>query len=220
LVFDSFGGSGGYSLYLCARLIQFGVKIWSRVMRIGLPHNTMNVIRFPIERRARPTLELLREIAPDSREVALVIEEISIDCDLHEVRHTADRAMAEHILNHVPREHGPARRTALQSLLEPLVTRAIEACRRSNDAIVAATAAQDAVTRAKAESGYWMAPLAARAAWRAQEAARLLVEAHVAAEEAEGAARAIDLASRGEEWRPFDVNVEAAALFGFERRAG
>jgi hypothetical protein len=63
-----------------------------------------NVVRFPIERPAQPTLELLREIAPDAREVALVIEEPTS---------TADCAMAEHILNHVPREHGPARRVVL-----------------------------------------------------------------------------------------------------------
>jgi len=30
---------------------------------------TSNVLRFPVERRARPTLDLLREIAPDVREV-------------------------------------------------------------------------------------------------------------------------------------------------------
>ena len=51
------------------------------------------------------------------------------------------------------------------------------------------------------EGGYWLGPLEARAIVGTQEAARLLVEAHLAAEEAEGAARAIGLALRGEEWR-------------------
>ena len=35
-----------------------------------------NVLRFPIERRARPTLDLLREIAPDVREVLNIADGI------------------------------------------------------------------------------------------------------------------------------------------------
>jgi hypothetical protein len=164
-------------------------------MRIGLPHNLTNVIRFPIERRARATLELLREIAPDSHEAALVIDERNIDCCPYDVRQAADRAMAEHILNHAPREHGPDRRAVLQPLLEPVVRQAVEACREAHDAVIAATAAQDVLARARAEGGYWLSPLVARVKVCMREAALLLVAAHVAAEEAEGAARAIRLRS-------------------------
>jgi hypothetical protein len=189
-------------------------------MRIELVTGTTNVVRFPVERRARPTLALLRKIAPDSREISLLIEEFGINCDPYETRPSADRAMAEHILNHVPREHGPARRAALQSLLEPFVKRAVERCREAHGAAAAAATARDAVARARIEDGYWLAPLEARAQVRTWEATQLLVEAHLAAEEAKGAARAIRMALCGEEWRPFDVNVETAALFGFDRRTG
>jgi len=65
-----------------------------------------------------------------------------------------------------------------------------------------------------------LAPLQARADERTREAARLLVEAYVGSEEAEGAALAVGLAERGEEWRPFDVRAETAALFGFDSLAG
>ncbi len=38
-------------------------------MRVEVLPGMTNVVRFPVERRARPTLELLREIAPDVRVV-------------------------------------------------------------------------------------------------------------------------------------------------------
>ena len=57
-----------------------------------------NVIRFPVERRARPTLELLREIAPDSRVVCLLVDELNLDCCPQAVRPAADRAMASNPL--------------------------------------------------------------------------------------------------------------------------
>jgi len=188
-------------------------------MRIELVAGTTNVLRFPTERRARPTIALLREIAPDSREVDQLIEAFGIDCCQYEARPAADRAMAEHILNHVPPELSSARRAVLQSLLAPLVKQAVDACREAYDAAATAAAARDFLARAQTE-GYWLAPLEARAQLRAREAARLLVEAHLAAEEAEGAARAIRMALCGEEWRPFDMQAEAATLFGFDRLTG
>jgi hypothetical protein len=48
-------------------------------MRIELLPGLTNVIRFPVERRARPTLDLLREIAPDPREVGNVAEAFGLD---------------------------------------------------------------------------------------------------------------------------------------------
>jgi hypothetical protein len=42
----------------------------------------------------------------------------------------------------------------------------------------------------------------------------LFIEALVAAEEAEGVARAVGLARRGEPWTPRDLRADEAALFG------
>jgi hypothetical protein len=43
-------------------------------MRPDMLPGTPNVVRFPVERRARPTLDLMREIAPDVREVPAIAE--------------------------------------------------------------------------------------------------------------------------------------------------
>lgn len=48
-------------------------------MRIELLPGLTNGIRFPVERRARPTLELLRKTAPDPREVGSAIEAFGLD---------------------------------------------------------------------------------------------------------------------------------------------
>jgi len=38
-----------------------------------------NVIRFPVELRAKPSIDLLIEVAPDSREVELIAEAFGFD---------------------------------------------------------------------------------------------------------------------------------------------
>jgi len=49
-----------------------------------------NVVRFPLEVRVEPSLELLLDIAPDCREVDLVAEAFDLDRRLHEARGAAD----------------------------------------------------------------------------------------------------------------------------------
>lgn len=56
----------------------------------------------------------------------------------------------------------------------------------------------------------WLAPLRAVADRLMTRAAALLVVAYVRSEEAEGAARAIGLARRGEPWEPPGSDLEAA----------
>jgi len=48
-------------------------------MSVELLSGMTNVVRFPVERRARPTLELLRGIAPDVREVMNVAEAFGME---------------------------------------------------------------------------------------------------------------------------------------------
>jgi hypothetical protein len=182
-------------------------------MRIALVAGTSNVVRFPVERRARPTLELLRDIAPDMREVLLLVESFGLPLPKREMRHVADAEMADHILNHVRPEPSAQRRAELEALLAPLVTRGVEACRVAHDAALTATEAQQRVVAAQSEGGYWLTPMEERAEALTTAAARLLVDAYIRAEEAEGAARAIGMALRGETWVPFDLQAEAGALF-------
>ncbi|WP_292530153.1 hypothetical protein [Methylocystis sp.] len=187
-------------------------------MRIELTPGMTNVVRFPLERRMKPSLDLLWEIAPDSREVSLVIEAFGLDDDIDGIRDIADREMADYIANNIRPEPGAQRRAALDELLRPAVERAEAACRRAHEAAAAAVAAQRLVVKAQSEGGYWMSPLEERATDRSNLAARLLVDAHIACDEARGASRAIRLAKGGEDWRPFDAEEEANALFFGEAR--
>ena len=66
-------------------------------MRVELLPGMKNVLRFPIERRARPTLDLLREIAPDVREVLNIAEAFGMEPPAHGLREHVDAATAGHI---------------------------------------------------------------------------------------------------------------------------
>ena len=71
-------------------------------MRIELLPGETNVLRFPVEQRARPTLELLRDLAPDVREVLAVAEAYGLDMPVNDLRDRVDLSTAEHIANQVP----------------------------------------------------------------------------------------------------------------------
>jgi hypothetical protein len=126
-------------------------------MRIELLPGLTNVIRFPVERRARPTLDLLREIAPDPCEVGNVAEAFGLDNPTVGLRDGADAA--EYIRDQLTSEPGDARRAALQAVLEPLLAQAVAACRDTHDAAVVASEAQQQLVRAQTEAGFWMEPL-------------------------------------------------------------
>lgn len=65
----------------------------------------------------------------------------------------------------------------------------------------------------------WLDPLRDRAEQAVAQAARLTLEAHGWAEEAEGVARAVGLARRGEAWAPRDPAAEADGLIALGRHA-
>ena len=182
-------------------------------MRIELMPGMTNVVRFPLENRVQPSIALLRAIAPDCREVELVAEAFDLEGSLQEARHGADRAMAEHILNNVVPEPGPRRRVALDSLLHPVIVQAVEACRLAERAGESARDANQRLLKAEIEGGYWVEPLRDSATAKTNEAARRLIEAYIASEEAEGAARAVRIAKSGENWSPFDLRAEEQAVF-------
>ena len=183
-------------------------------MRIEWVPGQANVVRFPVERRASPTLDLLRGIAPDVREVMCLAESFGLPRPDPQARHEEDLGTADFIANHVVPEPGAMRRRALDELLADAVNTAIAACRAAHDASVVADEARQRLIDAQSEGGYWLQPLEQRADARTTEAAVLMIEAHEASERVEGAARAIGFARRGEAWKPFDLNAEAAALFG------
>ena len=188
-------------------------------MRIELLPGLTNVIRFPVERRVRPTLDLLREIAPDPREVGCAIEAFGLDDPTLGLRDAVDANTAEHILNQVSDEPGEARLSALDALLTPVLAHAVTACREAHDAAVAAAEAQQHLLRAQTEGGFWLEPIEERANELTFRAVELLVEAYRSNEEAEGVARAVGIARRGETWVPINRHGDIEALFGLKRSA-
>ena len=83
-------------------------------MRVEMLPGMTNVVRFPVERRARPTVELLREIAPDVRDVLTLAEHYGIEPPDPHLRAQSDVATAEWILNQVP-STGPGQHVHAES---------------------------------------------------------------------------------------------------------
>ena len=188
-------------------------------MRIELLPGMTNVVRFPVERRAIPTLRLLREIAPDVREVLGLAEAFGMETPVHDLRARTDAATAEHIAANAP--VAPAELEAFLDGLEDIaVRRAVLACREAHDASLAAADAQEVLLAAKTAGSFWIDPLQEKAEARTVQAATLLLAAHAAAEQAEGVARAVSLARHREHWTPRDVAAEMDFLISAHRAVG
>jgi hypothetical protein len=176
-----------------------------------------NVIRFPVELRAKPSIDLLIDVAPDAREVELIAEAFGLDAPDPEGRAMADRAMAERIAAMDLPVHRRERRAALKAILKPLVDRAVAACAEARQASLRSEVDNEKLAKAQMEGGYWLAPLKEAADYWAVEAARLQIVAHEAAQTAHGAGRAIEFAKRGEAWRPSNAEDDMNALIAAEK---
>ena len=176
-----------------------------------------NVIRFPVELRAKPSIEVLMEIQPDVREVMLVAEAFGLDGPDLEGREKADRAMAATIAEADLPADPEELRVALNGLLKPFVDRAVGVCAEARQAALRSDEANENLARARIEGGYWLDPLECAAEGWANEAARLQLAAYEAASAAHGAGRAIDLAKRGERWRPHNLEEDVEAMLAAEK---
>ena len=188
-------------------------------MRIEPLPGMTNVVRFPVERRARPTLDLLRDIAPDVREVLSIADAFGMEAPVHDLRERVDAATAEHIADQAPRSE-PAPAAMLAGMLDPVIAAAVAACRAAHDASLEAAEAQEALLRAQTAGYFWLDPLRERAEALTQRAAEHLLIAHARAEEAEGVARAVRIAREGAVWSPRDVWAEMEELIEMARSAG
>jgi len=173
---------------------------------------TTNVVRFPIEERGRPTLELMRMLSPDVRTLDMLAEAYGLDSSTPDFRDRCDAEAAEYILNHIDAEIGMRRSMQLQALLDPLVVTAVEAARAARRAWSAVGEGRRQLAQARREGGYWLQALEERLNEQEQRAAEATVEARLRAEEAEGVARAVHLARQGEVWTPWNVSAEMEAL--------
>jgi hypothetical protein len=170
------------------------------------------LVRFPLERCA-PTLDQVRRAAPDIREVEGTAEAFDLEPPSPLVRHEADAAMARRIAETVLSAVAAARVARLEGMLQPLLTAAAAVCRAMEEARRRAAQAQQLALAARRAGGQGQEAIEAEADSRMMEAAELLLAAHHRCEEAEGAARAVRLASCGEPWAAFDLDAEARLLF-------
>ena len=93
-----------------------------------------NVVRFPVEEVGRPTLELMRALAPGLRTIDMVASAYGLELPEPEFRDRVDAEAAEHILNHVDSDPGARRMQQLTAMPEPVVKAAVEAARASRRA--------------------------------------------------------------------------------------
>jgi len=108
--------------------------------------------------------------------------------------------IAEQILPLTPSEQ----KVALGELLDPVVKRAVHACRFMDQVSKQSVQAEQALLRAQMEGWHDHLPsLEDRANALSNQAAELLILAHARCREAHGAYRAISMAQRGETWTPY-----------------
>ncbi len=174
-------------------------------MNIELLPGLTNVVRFPIELRAAPSMEVLYEIEPDSREVSLIAESYMLEMPEPELFDLVDQETALHIALHVLPLAPAEQKTTLMELLDPVVTLAVAACRDADRTSKRLVKAEELLLRAKTEGGYTMQPLEENANALSQQAAELLILAHRRCTEAHGVNRAIGMARRGETWTRYSA---------------
>lgn len=103
------------------------------MMTYELLDGTLNVIRFPVEERVRPTIELMRDIRPDLRVLLANAEAFGFEQPITVLRELADRETACHIEVSLSQGELLSAERATE-LLEPSFCRAVTA---SRDAIKA-----------------------------------------------------------------------------------
>lgn len=190
-------------------------------MRVELLSELNNVFRFPVERRARPTLDLLSEIGPDVRQVMIHAETFDLDMPPDDLRDQVGAATAEHIANTVPSTASKREQVVmLNELITPVVAAAINAARDASDAGSDVSDAEEHLAQAKTDGQTWrLDHLQARVDALTLRMAQKMVIAYERAEKAAGVSRAARLAYEGEPWTPFDATADMEALIQMEHRA-
>jgi len=177
-------------------------------MNIELLPGLTNVIRFPLEERARPSCELLQEIEPDIREVMSVAEAFGLDGYDPNLTDATDCETARYLAEQILPVAGPDLNRVLDEMMAPAVERAVAACRVAHASSLRTVEAQQRLHAATVSGSSWLEPLKERAEATTQETAELLVAASARCQEVRGMKRAIGFARKGEPWVPYDPQAE------------
>jgi hypothetical protein len=178
-------------------------------MVIDLLPGTDNVVRFPVKLRERPTLDMLRELAPDLGQMPALAEALGVAPPDFRLRDRTDQETARYIAEQLP-PYGHERERLLADLESRAITSAVAACRLAHDASVEVLALQNRLD--DGDGGGRGSVFHERAATMQWELGRLVLEAHARAEETEGVARAVRLAREGQPWTPPDHETELDIL--------
>ena len=179
-------------------------------MNIEMLPGLSNVIRFPVEQRARPSYGLMTEIEPDIREVLNVADAFGLEGTDPNLKDATDQETARYLAEQVLPVAGPGLNKVLDDLLAPAVERAIEACRAAHASSLRTVAAQKRLHDAKVGGSSWLGSLEDQADTSTRETAELLVAASARCQEVRGMKRAIDLARKGEPWTAYDAQADAS----------
>jgi len=174
-------------------------------VNIELMPGLTNVLRFPVEERVAPSMDVVHGIQPDVREVLQVCEGFFLELPDPEHANQVDAETADYIAEQVLPLAPPERGPALDDLLRPMVATAVEACRRANQVGKRAVAAGERLAMAQASGGQWLGLLERDADGLLSQSAELLVLAHRRCQEAHGVSRAVGMARRGETWMPYSA---------------
>lgn len=181
-------------------------------MHIELLPGTVNVVRFPVERRAKATMELLWEIQPDLDVVHLNADAFGLEVpEMMELEAQTDAETAEWIANQVP-PGGPERTVMLGELEQVALDEAVKACLSSSDAWAEVREAERLVKEAQDHGHFAIDVLRGRVCELARKASALMVVAASKAAEVRGVSRAVGIARRGETWAPRDMEAEFELL--------
>ena len=177
-------------------------------MRLEMQPGLSNVVRFPIERRVRVSIDLLRDIAPDVREVGNVAAAFGYEQPDPGLRDRADQAMAAKLCE----LDLPVAPAARGSIVDAVFSTAMDLALAAIDAATVAgqksNHAQATVARMIGNRGYCDEDVQAQADGLTRHGALTLLQAHVYAESALGAWRAAEIARKGERWIPRDATLD------------
>lgn len=180
-------------------------------MRIELLPGQLNVVRFPVEFRVAPSVGLLREIAPDVREVYAMAEAFGIEGPVHGLRDQVDRETAERI-DAMANADGELPDGFLDDWLHSMVVEAVEVCRVAHGKSLGVAKVQAALLALETGSRYGIEDLRVEAEAVTLGMAESLVRSYDCVERVLGAARAVSIARQGKKWTARCVGDEDDAL--------